>query len=161
MNAMSMPLSGTRVPGKRLFVAGCITLVLFSTVHLIPMFIFMLSEPTAPVEIEAKRAMGAVAVDMGPFHTSWLGLNQLLSASYSALLYFVATVNLVVLPSMIAQGRLRALACVNAIFAGVLLAIAVLYQFPPPAVFSLVAGAFFLGAMMKATPPEPAEGFAG
>ncbi len=96
-----------RIPGTRLFIAGCITLILFSAVHLIPMFFFMLVEPTKPIEIEAKRATAAVAVDMGPFHTSWLGLNQLLSASYSTLLFFVAALNLVALPAIVAHGPSR------------------------------------------------------
>jgi hypothetical protein len=137
-------------PGRSLFIAGVITLALFSAVHMIPMLIFMFTEPTKPVEIEAKRAMAAVAVDMGPFHTSWLGLNQLLSASYSALLFFVVGLNLVALPAVVAHGRLRALAAVNAIFVAILLAIAVIYQFPPPGVFSLIALIFFLGAWMRA-----------
>lgn len=33
--------------------------------------------------------MAAVVVDLGLFHTNWIRLNQLLSASCSALLFFV------------------------------------------------------------------------
>lgn len=143
-----------KTAGKGLFIAGTITLIVFSAVHMIPMFIFMFVEPTKPVEIEAKRAMAAVAVDMGPFHTSWYGLNQLLSASYSALLFFVGALNLVALPAVVAHGRLRAMATVNAIFAGVLLAISLIYRFPPPGVFSLVALAFFIAATVRARPPS-------
>lgn len=149
---MSTLSTGTKIPGKHLFLAGCTTLVLFSTVHLVPMFILMFVEPTVPTEIEAKRAMAAVNVDMGPFHTTLYGLNQLLSASYSALLFFVAAVNLVALPAVIAHGRMRALALVNVVFVGVLLIIAVIYQFPPPGVFSLIAEMFFLGAWFRAKP---------
>jgi hypothetical protein len=79
----------TQTPGRRLFIAGCIVLFLFSAVHMIPMFADILGEPSKPAEIDAKRAMAAVVVDMGPFHTNWAKLNQLLSASYSALLFFV------------------------------------------------------------------------
>jgi hypothetical protein len=138
--------------GKRLFIAGCVVLLLFSTVHMIPMFYSIFVEPTRPLEIEAKRAMTAVAVDMGPFHTSWFGLNQLLSISYSALLFFVVAINLVALPAVIAAGggRLRALAMVNAIFVGVLFAVAVMEQFPPPGVFTLIAEVFFVGAVIRA-----------
>src|SRR5437867_4099170 len=132
-------------PGKGLFIAGCVTLLLFSTVHMIPMFIDLFAEPTKPVEVEAKRVMAAVAVDMGPFHTHWGNLNQLLSTSYSALLYFVVALNLVALPAITAAGgRLRAMALVNAIFMGILLTIALVFQFPPPGVFSLIAGVFFV-----------------
>jgi hypothetical protein len=141
--------SGRAVPGKRLFVAGCIVLVLFSAVHMIPMFADIFVEPTKPVEIEAKRAMAAVVVDMGPFHTNWAKLNQLLSGSYSALLFFAAALNLVALPAIIAQGRLRALALVNVMFVAILLAISLIYRFPPPAVFALVAEALFVGAAIR------------
>src|SRR5262245_48376153 len=140
--------SGT--PGKRLFIAGCITLFVFSAVHMIPMFADILSEPTKPAEIEAKRAMSAVAVDMGPFHSNWAKLTQLLSVSYSALLFFVVALNLVALPAVIAHSRLWALSLVNTIFVGILLATSVIFQFPPPGVFSLVAAILFLSAMTKA-----------
>ena len=139
----------TAAPGKRLFIAGCIVLLLFSAVHMIPMFSDMFVEPTKPAEIEAKRAMAAVVIDMGPFHTNWAKLTQLLSASYSTLLFFVVALNLVALPAIIAQGRLRALAMVNVIFVAILLGIALVYQFPPPAVFALTAEVLFVGAVIR------------
>ena len=144
-NAASAP------PGKRLFVAGCAVLFLFSAVHMIPMCIAMFVEPTKPAEIEAKRAMAAVAVDIGPFHTTWAGLNMLLSASYSGLLFFVVALNVVALPAVVAHQRLRALATVNAIFAAILLAISLAYQFPPPALFSLIACVLFAGPRPRPT----------
>lgn len=150
-----MTTGTAQAPGKRLFIAGCVTLILFSAVHMIPMFMDIFGEPTKPVEIEAKRAMKAVAVDIGPFHTDWAGLNQLLSVSYSTLLFFVSALNLVALPAVAApppRGRLRAMAIVNVIFVGVMLGIAIVYHFPPPAVFCLVALAFFIAAMVKASP---------
>lgn len=136
--------------GKSLFVAACIVLLLFSTVHMIPMFMDLFGEPTQPAEIAAKRAMAAVAVDMGPFHTHWGKLNQLLSTSYSALLYFVAAVNLVALPAVVAGGRLRVLAAINALFATLLLVISLCFQFPPPAVFALAAAVLFADAALRA-----------
>jgi len=147
---MSIESSAASTPGRGFFIAGCVTLFLFSAVHMIPMFISIFTEPTAPAEIEAKRAMTAVAVDIGPFHANWAGLNQLLSVSYSALLFFVVALDFVALPAVIAHGRLRAMAAVNAIFVGILLATAVIYQFPPPGVFSLVAMVCFVLAAVKA-----------
>ncbi len=147
-----MNTSMAKIPGKGLFIAGCITLMLFSAVHMIPMFFDLFVEPTKPVEVEAKRAMAAVVVDMGPFHTHLGKLNQLLSVSFSTLLFFIVAIDLVALPAIIAQGRLRAVAVVNAIFVGILLAIAVIFQFPPPGVFSLFAEGFFIGALTRATP---------
>lgn len=149
-----MNVPAATAPGKRPFIAGCITLLLFGSVHMITMFANLFVEPTKPVEIEANRAMAAVAVDMGPFHTSWLGLNRLLSASYSTLLLLVAALNLVALPAIIAPppyGRLRAMATVNVIFVGILLAIAVIYQFPPPGVFCLIAEVLFIAALVRAS----------
>ncbi len=146
-----MQETGTnRVPGRALFVAATWVLVLFSTIHMIPMFADLFGSPTQPLEIEAKRAMAAVTVDLGPFHTHWGKLNQLLSASYSALLYFVAAVNFVTVGAAAAHGKLRSLALVNAIFAAILLAICLAFSFPPPAVFSLLALVLFGWSAAKA-----------
>lgn len=98
--------------------------------------------------------MAAIAVDIGPFHSDWSQLNLLLSVSYSALLFFVVALNLVALPAVVAHGHLRAMAMVNAIFVALLVATAVIYQFPPPGVFAIVAEVFFIAAMLKA--PRPA-----
>jgi hypothetical protein len=150
VNTASLHKTPARAPGWRLFVAGTIVLFLFSAVHMIPMFMDIFGEPTRPPEIEAKRAMTAVVIDMGPFHTNWARLNQLLSASYSALLFFVVALNLVALPPVIAHGRLKALAMVNVLFVAMLLAISLLCQFPPPAVFALAATILFAGAAIRA-----------
>lgn len=136
--------------GRRLFIAGCIVLLLFSATHMIPMFSDILGEPTAPAEVAAKRAMAAVTVDLGPFHTHWGKLNQLLSVSYSTLLYFIVALNFVALPAVVACRRLRALALVNTVFTTGLLVIAAAYQFPPPGVFALVATVLFGGAALRA-----------
>ena len=146
-----MNSSAAKIPGKGRFLAGCFTLLLFSAVHMIPMFADIFTEPSKPAEVEAKRAMTAVVVAIGPFHSNWAKLNQLLSVSYSALLFFVVALNLVALPAIIAHGRLRALATVNVIFVGILLSTSVIYQFPPPGVFALIAEVFFIAAMVRAT----------
>lgn len=135
-----------------MFLAGCIVLILFSSVHMIPMLIGLFSEPTAPAEVEAQRAMAAVSVDIGPVRTNWMKLSSLLSTYLSTLLYFVATLDLVALPAVIAHGRLRALALVNAGFALILLALAMVFVFPPPGVFALAAVACFAGAAVRAGP---------
>jgi len=68
------------------------------------------------------------------------------------LLFFVAALNLVAVPAVIAHGRLRALATVNAMVVAILPAIGVFYQFPPRGVFSLIAMVFFIAAMVRAGP---------
>lgn len=144
-------------PGRRLFIAGSVTLILFSLVHMIPMFADLFSEPTDPLQIEANRAMAAVAVDIGPFHTHFGKLVHLLSVSYSTLLLFVAAVNLVALPAVVADGRLRALSLVNVIFVGILLSTSIIFRFPPPGVFCLLALVCFVGAVVRA----PGVAYAG
>jgi hypothetical protein len=146
------------LPGRRLFIAGCITLLIFSTVHLVPFFQSSFVEPTNPLEVEANRALTAVPVDIGPFHSNSAKLVHLLSASYSVLLYFVVALNFAALPSVAATGRLRGIAMVNAIFVAVLLAIALIYQFPPPGVFSLIALVFFVTAFARAGSVRQASG---
>ncbi len=137
-------------PGRKLFVAGCITLLLFSTVHLIPFVQSIIVAPVSPLEVEAHRAMTAFKVDLGPFHTDFGLLVKLLSASYSVLLYFVVALNFVALKPVIAAGRLKTLALVNAVFSAILLATALLCRFPPPAVFSLVALVLFAMSAFRA-----------
>lgn len=142
--------SPTPAPGRKPFVAGCIVLLLFSSIHLVPFVQSIAVAPADPLELEAHRAMEAVKVDMGPFHTDFGLLVKLLSASYSVLLYFVAAVDLVALRPVIAAGRLKTLALVNAIFAAILLAICLLCRFPPPAVFALVALVLFALSALRA-----------
>jgi hypothetical protein len=66
------------------------------------------------------------------------------------LLFFAVALNFVALRPVIAVGRLRALAVVNVVFVAILLATSVIYQFPPPGVFSLVALVLSFGAMIRA-----------
>ena len=71
----------------------------------------------------------------------------------------LSALNLVALPAVIACGRLRALSWVNAIFVAILLAISLIFRFPPPAVFALVAEVCFVWAALRARAPMPAESF--
>lgn len=131
------------VPGSRLFRAGAIGYLVFAAVHLTAFLRSVLVAPTDPLEIEAERALRAVVVDMGPFHTHFGRLVRLLSASYSTLLLFVGVLNLVALPAVVAHGRLRALTVVNLAFCGVLLVLAAIVRFPPPMAFALVIEILF------------------
>jgi hypothetical protein len=130
-------------PGSRLFRAGAIGYLVFAAVHLLPFLRSVFVAPTDPHEIEAERALRAVVVDMGPFHTHFGLLVKLLSASYSTLLLFVGALNLVALPAAVAHGRLRALTHVNHTFCGLLLATSAAARFPPPMVFTLVIEVLF------------------
>jgi hypothetical protein len=130
-------------PGHRLFRAGAIGYLLFAGVHLTAFLSSVLVAPTDPLQIEAERALRAVAVDMGPFHTHFGLLVRLLSASYSTLLLFAGALNLVALPAAVAHGKLRALTLVNLVFCGLLLAIAAAARFPPPMAFALAIEVLF------------------
>jgi hypothetical protein len=129
--------------GSGLFRAAAIGYLVFAAVHLTAFLRSVLVAPTDPLQIEAERALRAVAVDMGPFHTHFGNLVHLLSASYSALLVFVGVLNLVALPAASAQGRLRALTLVNLVFCGLLLVLCAAVRFPPPMAFTLIIEVLF------------------
>src|SRR5688572_31499545 len=126
-------------PGRRPFIAACIILLLFGGTHIATFLRALFVPLTDPLQIEADRAMRAVTFDMGPFHTNAAMLMHLLSASYSPLLIGLATINLIALPGAIASGRFRVLTIANIILVGLLLAITIIYRFPPPMLFLLIA----------------------
>jgi hypothetical protein len=136
-------MAAASVPGARLFRAGAIVYIVFAAVHMLPFLKSLLVAPTDPLEIDAQRALRAVVVDMGPFHTDFGQLVELLSASYSLLLALVGTLNLVALPAAATAGRLRALTLVNLAFCAVLVVVPAIYQFPPPLVFALIIETLF------------------
>jgi hypothetical protein len=135
--------------GRRPFIAACIVLLLFGGTHMVTFLSTAFKPPTDPLQIDADRAMRAVTLDMGPFHTHAAHLVHLLSASYSPLLIAVAVINLIALPGAIAVGRFRALTIANLILVGLLLAITIAYQFPPPMVFSAVAAVLFAVSLAR------------
>jgi len=128
---------------SRLFRAGAIGYLVFAGVHFTTFLQSILVAPTDPLQIEAEHALRAVVVDMGPFHTHFGLLVRLLSSSYSTLLVFVGVLNLVALPSAVADGRLRALTLVNLVFCALLLALSAAVRFPPPMVFALIIEVLF------------------
>jgi hypothetical protein len=136
-------MPSTTAPGSRSYRAASIGYLVFAAVHLAAFLRSLLVAPTDPLEVEAQRALRAVAVDLGPFHTDFGQLVHLLSASYSTFLVFVGVLNLVALPAAVAQGRLRALTLANLVFCGVLLALAAAVRFPPPLAFALAIEVLF------------------
>ena len=134
--------------GRGLFRAGAIGYFVFAGVHFTAFLHSILVQPTDPLQIEADRALRAVAVDMGPFHTHFANLVRLLSASYSTLLVFVGVLNLVALPAAAAHGRVRALTWVNVVFCGLLLALSAAVRFPPPMVFTLILSILFASSLL-------------
>ena len=146
-----------KTPGRPLFLAGNIVLLLLGIVHLLPFFASNLVPPGNQIEIEVHRALHALKYDMGPFHATGWHTTQLLSGSYSTLVIFVAILNFFTMGPMIAAGCFRTLTIVNLIFTAILLGITLVYQFPPPMVFSLVALILFGVSLMRQRPaPQPA-----
>lgn len=138
-----------RIPGRRLFLAACIVLLLFGGTHLIAVWHDNFVTPTDSLQIEAERAMSAVKFDIGPFHTHAAMLVQLLSASYAVLLLALGAVNLIAMKPCIANRRFRALTIANLIFVGLLLALTVIYQFPPPMLFAATAEILLIASLIR------------
>jgi len=100
---------GQSKPGRRLFLAGSIVLILFGAVHVLEVYKSLVVGSESPAEVEADRALRAFSTKMGPFHpTGWHTLN-ILNASYSVLFIYAGVINLIALGPAIVAGRSRAL----------------------------------------------------
>ncbi|MGE0480971.1 MAG: hypothetical protein AB7Q17_10920 [Phycisphaerae bacterium] len=129
-------MAGT--PGVRWFRAGAITLLVFAIVHGLAIYEANFAEPRTDAARAVKQAARAHQAQLGPFlATAWGGM-QILNTSYSILLCFVGLLDLVAVKDAAAP-RVRTLAAVNMGLAAALAGVALLYQFPPPAVFALAA----------------------
>lgn len=138
-----------RAAGAGWFRAGAIGLLVFGAIHLLAVFDGLFREPTAPVEVEVKRALLAFSLQIGPFRPTAFHTTMLLNASYSIFLFFVGVLDLVALRPAIAAGRFRALAYVNIVFVALLLAACAAAQFPPPLVLCLVILILFCIALAR------------
>jgi hypothetical protein len=147
-----------RIPGRRLFIAGNIVLLLLGIVHLLPFIQSNFVPPGTEIERDIHRALHSLKLDMGPFHATGWHTVQLLSASYSTLVLFVAVLNLSIMGAATVAGVSRTLIIVNVVFTGILFAVTLVYQFPPPMVFTAVAEILFVSALIKQRPtPQPAD----
>ncbi len=145
----TLRVMGQYQPGRRLFLAGSIVLILFGAVHVLAVYKSLIVGPESPAEADADRALRAFSMNMGPFHpTGWHTLN-ILNASYSVLLIYAGVINLIALGPAIAAGRLRALTLANMIFVALIAAVPLLLQFPPPLVFALLALILFILSLVK------------
>lgn len=125
--------------GRKTFLAGAWGLVLFGGFHLLPVYRSNFVPPENAAEQTVQRALKDLRVKLGPFEPSAWGAVQILNASYSLLLIYAGTINLVVYRAVAAQGRLGMLTACNVGFVGGLIGVALLFQFPPPMLFSAVA----------------------
>lgn len=125
--------------------------MLFALVHGLAIYEANFTEPRTDEARAVKQAALAHQVRLGPFlATAWGGL-QILNTSYSILLCFVGLLDLVAVKDAPAP-RVRTLAAVNIGLAAALTAVALLYQFPPPAVFAFAALVCFTIAWRRTTP---------
>lgn len=118
-------------------------LVLFGLVHSLAVYNANFGQPRSAAEAELYRMMMDLQIQMGPMRPSAWGAAQILNASYSVLLLYVGTLNLLVLGAVIGHGKLRALTVANLVFTGLLLVITIAYQFPPPMVIAIIVFALF------------------
>ncbi len=137
-------------PGRRTFMAGAIGLLVFGSVHLLAIYKGLVVGPTTPAEVAINNAEKAFKVlDAGPFHaTGWHTMN-ILNSSYSALLLYAGVLNLIAVGPAVATGRLRKLTMVNIVFVAVLLAITLIFQFPPPGLFAAMTLILFVVSLMR------------
>ncbi len=118
-------------------------LVLFGLVHSLAVYNTNFGQPRSAAEAELYRMMMDLQIQMGPMRASAWGAAQILNASYSVLLLYVGTLNLLVLGAVVAHGKLRALTVANLVFTGLLLVITIAYQFPPPMVIAIIVFVLF------------------
>jgi hypothetical protein len=135
MYAARMP----RTPGRHWFLAGTIILLLFGAVHSLAVLDSFFGTPD-PRLAEADAALRRAVVPVGPLRPTAWGAVQILNVSYALFLLTLGVMNLLTLGPLIHSKRLRPVAALNAALALALLAVALAFQFPPPAVFAL--GAF-------------------
>jgi hypothetical protein len=136
--------------GRRTFIAGAIGLLVFGSVHMIAIYKGLIVGPKTPDEIAIDNAERAFKIlDVGPFHTTGWHTMNILSISFSALLLYTGVLNLLVMGPMMAAGRLRKLTAVNIVFVILLMAIILVFQFPPPALFAALTLLFFVWSWMR------------
>jgi len=138
-----------RHPGRKSFLSGAIVLLLFGAVHLLAVYKANFTTPTDPKLAEIDAAEKALTVSFGPLTATGFGLIQILNCSYSVLLIYAGVLNLLAMRPAISTGRLKALTACNVIFVGLLLAIIIFFQFPPPMLFAGLALIFFVASWAK------------
>lgn len=130
--------------GQRTFVAGSVVLLLFGATHLVAVYKSATTPPATPQEQAMDKALREVVLfSAGPLKTTAHDAMGILSRSYSVLLIFAGMIDLLCWRAMAAAGRLGRLALANLIFTAILAIIPMLAQFPPPAVFGIVASILF------------------
>jgi len=133
------------IPGRRTFLAGCIVLLLFGAVHFTAVIKSNFFDTPTPDETRMAEALKARTIlEAGPFHATMWNAVQILSSSYSFLLFQTGVLSLIALRPAIAAGRLRALTLVNALFAAIYAGVCLYNQFPPPLTFATIACILFV-----------------
>jgi hypothetical protein len=135
--------------GRKTFLAGAISLIVFGAVHLLAVYHGNFVPPADEKQAEIKRLAMEYILPMGPFKPTAWGGNQILNSSYSVLLIYVGVLNLLALRPAAQAGRLRAFATCNVLFVALLLAITILFQFPPPMIFATTSLSLFGVSWLK------------
>ncbi len=140
---MTAGLAARVAPGQRMFLGAAVGLVLFGLVHSLAVYNANFGPPRSAADAELHQLMRDLQIQVGPMRSSAWGAVQILNASYSVLLLYVGTLNLLVLETVAVHGKLRALTVANLVFTGLLLVITIAYQFPPPMVFAVIVFVLF------------------
>lgn len=133
----------TKPPGIGLFRAGAITLLVFASIHLIPVFRANFLPPRDAREAALKTTLVEYTESLGPLTASAWGAMQILNSGYSILLFFVATLDLALIGVAAQSGKLGRIAAINAAFCAALCLAPLWFQFPPPIVFAAPAALLF------------------
>lgn len=142
-------------PGRRPFLAGSIVLLLFGAVHAMATISERLGN-IPPELADADAALRAASIKIGPMTATAHGLQQILSISYTLFLVFLGAINLTMARPAMLAGRLRTLAWLNFGLCAGLFGVAIANQFPPPALFALLALVCFGLAAIKTPAPSGA-----
>jgi hypothetical protein len=138
-----------RFPGRRSFIAGSLILIVFAAIHMAAVFKDSFTLATDPKIVHLQESMKGVQDSIGPFHFSEWGKVQLVSSSYAILLAFAGVTGLLVVRPMANAGQLRAMTVANMMLCASLVAVCVLWTFPPPLVLSGLALAAFSASLAR------------
>jgi len=140
------------IRGRRTFVAASVALLVFGAVHVLRIYADNFAPPRTLQEAELRAMMKSFGVPFGNLYPTAWSANQILSASYSILLIWTGTLNLLLLRAAAATGLLRTLTRVNVIFIGLLLIVTIFWEFPPPMLLAGIVFLLFLASLMRQAP---------
>lgn len=124
-------------------------LLLFGAAHSLAVYKSNFRPPDGPEAADLVAALKGYHMKVGPVDATAWDTNQILSSSYSILLFFAGAANLLMLKPASLVGRLRGLTILNLVLTAALGAVTVIWTFPPPMFFALAALFCFLVSLVQ------------